>query len=224
MSELHFVNWGQSQAIIKLFSVIRTAQGLTHAMLNDTIAINKLLNPVEGDGNVWLFAYGSLIYKVDFPFIERRNARVFGWARRFWQGSHDHRGTETAPGRVVTLIRSPGSICLGVAFLVSHDVFEHLDHREKNGYLRVGTDITLDDDAKVAGKVYLATEHNPAFLGVLPEREIARQIAKARGPSGPNSDYLLRLAEALRELGVVGDLARQDSHIFAIERHLQEFM
>ena len=72
--------------------------------------------------------------------------------------------------------------------------------------------------------MYLATEHNPAFLGVLPEREIARQIAKARGPSGPNSDYLLRLAEALRELGVVGDLARQDSHIFAIERHLQEFM
>ena len=58
------------------------------------------------------------------------------------------------------------------------------------------------------------TGHDAAFLGAASEREIALHIARSHGPSGANRDYLLRLAEALRELGA------DDPHVFAIEREL----
>ncbi|MHA7815238.1 MAG: gamma-glutamylcyclotransferase [Pseudohaliea sp.] len=155
-----------------------------------------------GDGSAWVFGYGSLIYKVDFPYLDRRPASIEGWERRFWQGSHDHRGTPQAPGRVVTLIEAPGALCRGVAYRVDPAVFDHLDHREKNGYVRHRLAITLDGAAEpVPGLIYVATADNPAFLGSAPLAELAAHIAQARGPSGSNRDYLFELARALRALG-----------------------
>ncbi|MCK7547833.1 gamma-glutamylcyclotransferase [Marinobacter koreensis] len=181
----------------------------------NTVEHNRARFSFEGVDAIWLFGYGSLIYKVDFPFLEQRPASIRGWVRRFWQASHDHRGTPEAPGRVVTLVQQPGAICRGMAYRVSPSVFEHLDVREKNGYLRFATPMTFDDGSEAEGLVYIATEDNEAFLGDAPEADIARQIASAHGPSGANADYLLRLAESLRELG--DDCA----HTFAIESHLR---
>lgn len=186
-------------------------------MSANTIARNQAMTAFDGHASVWLFGYGSLIFKADFPFLDRCTAHITGWSRRFWQGSHDHRGTATAPGRVVTLIPSPDAICAGIAYLITPEIFSHLDYREKNGYLRLTTPILFEDGSNVEGLVYIATEENTAFLGPAPEQEIARQIAGARGPSGRNSDYLLDLAMALRALG------KDDPHVFEIERHLQLF-
>ena len=183
-------------------------------MTANTIAINQQMDQFDGQHSVWLFGYGSLIYKADFPYLQRRPASIANWTRRFWQGSHDHRGTPEAPGRVVTLIAEPGAICHGMAYLITPDVFAHLDHREKNGYLRLAIPITFEDGDVVEGLVYIATPDNTAFLGAASEQEIARHIARSAGPSGPNSDYLNHLAHALRELG------RHDQHVFEIERHL----
>jgi cation transport regulator ChaC len=180
----------------------------------NTIAINQQMNRFDSHASVWLFGYGSLIFKADFPFIERRPAYIRGWTRRFWQGSHDHRGTETAPGRVVTLAPQESAVCHGMAYLVTPEEFAHLDHREKNGYLRLATDMHFEDGSTVEGIVYIATHDNAAYLGPASEPDIARQIASARGPSGPNSEYLLRLAQALRELG------KPDEHVFELERQL----
>ncbi len=189
-------------------------KGIKH-MSHNTIAINQRMDKFDGHHRVWLFGYGSLIFKADFPFITRRPASIANWTRRFWQGSHDHRGTETAPGRVATLVPEPGAVCHGMAYLITPEVFVHLDHREKNGYLRLATDITFDDGNVEEALVYIATEENAAFLGAASELDIAMHIAGASGPSGPNRDYLNDLAHALRELG------KDDAHVFAIEQHLK---
>lgn len=181
----------------------------------DTTVINKSRHRFDDRPQVWLFGYGSLIFKADFPFIERRPASIRGWARRFWQGSRDHRGTPESPGRVVTLTPQEGAVCTGMAYLITPEVFDHLDHREKNGYLRVGVDIDFGEGIGETGLLYVAAEDNAAYLGPAPEQDIARQIAAATGPSGRNRDYLTDLAAALRRLG------ENDVHVFEIERHLQ---
>jgi cation transport regulator ChaC len=158
----------------------------------------------------WVFGYGSLIWKQDFPVLEARPGRIEGWARRFWQGSHDHRGVPHDPGRVVTLMAAPGELCDGRAFLVEPDVFGHLDHREKNGYQRVTVDITFDTET-VSGVLYRAPENNVAFLGPASPGIMAAQINRCVGPSGSNRDYVLQLARSLREMGV------SDAHVFDVE-------
>jgi glutathione-specific gamma-glutamylcyclotransferase len=168
---------------------------------------------------MWIFAYGSLIFRPSFAFLERRPAWVRGYARRFWQGSPDHRGTPESPGRVVTLVPAEAESCGGCAYRIDRAetdaVLAELDHREKAGFDRVM--LPLLDGAEGApfaeGLVYVAKQDNPHFLGALEEHLIAAHVAKSHGPSGPNEEYVIRLRDALRELGVV------DAHVEAIVSH-----
>lgn len=175
----------------------------------DTTEINKRRQNLEDLESVWVFGYGSLIYKADFAYFERRPAKIHGWSRRFWQGSHDHRGTPEHPGRVVTLVRSEEE-CVGMAYRVAPHTFDHLDVREKNGYLRFETPLYFSDGTADTALVYIATPGNAAWLGDAPTDELAAHIARSHGPSGANRDYLLDLDAALRALGAV------DPHVFAI--------
>jgi cation transport regulator ChaC len=190
----------------------------------NTINQNKERQSFHRFDEIWLFGYGSLIYKVDFPFIEKAPASIKGWQRRFWQGSHDHRGTPQQPGRVVTLIKSGLDECSGMAYKVTQDVFEHLDYREKNGYLRYEVDIYFkglkpdrtDNADYKKGVIYIAHEDNAAFLGDASEHEIAQQIHRSSGLSGHNRDYVFQLAEALQALG------HNDEHVIVIDRILKK--
>ncbi len=172
-----------------------------------------------------MFGYGSLVWRPEFPHAERRPAFIDGWTRRFWQGSTDHRGVPEDPGRVVTLIPEAGARCHGVAYRVTpeaaDDVFAGLDHRERGGYARIELPVHFLASAHAPpssadARMYLATSDNPNYLGDAPLPAIARQIARCHGPSGANLEYLLRLADALRELGAV------DDHVFALERLVRE--
>jgi cation transport regulator ChaC len=101
-----------------------------------------------------------------------------------------------------------------MAYLITPEEFAHLDFREKNGYLRLLTDIQFRDETLARGVVYIATEDNSAYLGPASEQAIALHIAGSEGPSGTNAEYLFQLANALRELD------ETDEHVFAIEQDL----
>lgn len=183
-------------------------------MAFDTQTINKQRQNLQEYDEIWVFGYGSLIYKVDFDFLECQNAHIAGYERRFWQGSHDHRGTPEKPGRVLTLTAIENARCFGKAFKVEHHIFEHLDHREKNGYLREEIDIHLANGKTVSGLIYIGAPENAAYLGEASIKDIATHIAGSSGPSGDNKDYVFDLAKALRENG------EADEHVFGIEEEL----
>ncbi len=182
----------------------------------DTTAINRLRQDFSGVDSVWLFGYGSLIYKVDFPYIERRPASIRGWSRRLWQGSHDHRGTPEHPGRVVTLVPDVEARCMGMAYRVAPATFSQVDYRERNGYLRTVLPLEFATGPTAQGVAYIAMANNAAWLGPASDAAIARHVAGAAGASGSNTYYVLKLAGALRQLGA------DDPHIFGIAARLRQ--
>jgi cation transport regulator ChaC len=177
------------------------------------------------DELLWVFGYGSLVWRPAFPYRERRPARVQGWARRFWQGSTDHRGVPGAPGRVVTLVREPAGQLLGMAYRIDpeqrDEVLARLDHREQGGYARHRVELHFVEDGRDEGRapepglMYVATPENHNYLGPAPLESIAAQVLRSHGPSGANLEYVLRLADWLREMQA------DDPHVFELEAALR---
>jgi len=173
--------------------------------------------------DVWVFGYGSLVWRPGFDFAEKRPAIISGWVRRFWQGSTDHRGVPGAPGRVVTLEAANDGTCWGMAYRIAapnvKSIMAALDYREKGGYSLEAVELKFHagKPVSVEGLVYIGTPDNPNYLGPETAERIAVQVVASSGPSGPNDEYVLRLAEALRLLGA------DDPHVFEIEQFVQEF-
>ncbi len=172
-------------------------------------------------GAVWIFGYGSLLFRPDFPFDHREVVRLDGWERRFWQGSTDHRGVPEAPGRVVTLVERAAARCHGVAFRVTRGeeerVLAYLDHRERGGYTRASVALHTTSGAQIEEAVtYIAHRDNPCWLGEAPLAAIAAQVRTAAGPSGKNRDYVLSLERVLAEAGIV------DAHVSELAIHLRD--
>lgn len=172
---------------------------------------------------MWIFGYGSLVWRPDFDFVERHPAYITGYLRRFWQGSTDHRGVPGAPGRVATLIEAPGQTCFGTAYRIegsaARRVLSKLDVREQGGYTHLELDLQLvdADHQTVRGLVYWASADNPNYLGPAPLQSMVEQIATARGPSGGNADYLVELARALETMGAV------DPHVSELHDGLRAY-
>ncbi len=168
---------------------------------------------------LFVFAYGSLIFRPSRFFGERRAAVVHGYRRAFRQASPDHRGTPAYPGRVVTLLRDEGASCGGALYAVEDALvdaaLDELDDRESGGYDRAEIAVELrGEPSPVRAVTWIAHPTNHNHLPHAPPGQVASVVRRARGKSGPNIDYALRLAAALRELGF------HDPEVFALEAAL----
>ena len=137
---------------------------------------------------VWVFGYGSLVWKTGFPYRRRLVGYVKGMKRRFWWWSLDHRGVPGAPGRVVNLLASddPESRVWGVAYEIPDEQWEggvrdHLDHREKGGYKQQKTLFHPKDSTETPMEVtlYLGPLDDEQYAGPAPLQEMAQTILKS---------------------------------------------
>lgn len=156
---------------------------------------------------VWVFGYGSLVWRPAMAYAARRVGRIHGWTRRFWQASTDHRGTVDAPGRVLTLVPGDGAVW-GMAYAIERAAWPAveaaLELREQQGYARVAVDIELATaehagpvSEAVSGLLYIATPENPYFIGPEALDATAAIVRRSHGPSGQNLEYVLALEQAL---------------------------
>ncbi|XP_027092382.2 gamma-glutamylcyclotransferase 2-3 isoform X7 [Coffea arabica] len=161
---------------------------------------------------MWVFGYGSLIWKTGFHYDDRLVGFIKGYRRVFYQGSTDHRGTPDFPGRTVTLEPAEGEVC-------------YLEVREKQYDQKAHVDIFSDRAATVPAVsgvlIYIASADqklNRNYLGPASLQEIANQIVRAEGPSGPNRDYLFQLEKALTLLGC------EDRHVIDLANEVRSIL
>ena len=163
-----------------------------------------LLDP---DGHLYVFAYGSLLWRPGFHAAGGHPALLRGWHRRFCIVSHHHRGTPERPGLVLGLDR--GGACRGWAWRVAAadaaQVLAYLDDRELVGgeYVRRVLPVTLlESGARKRALTYVADRSAPFYARALTPEDTAARIAGARGIFGENRDYLHATARHLAALGV----------------------
>jgi glutathione-specific gamma-glutamylcyclotransferase len=158
--------------------------------------------------DLWIFAYGSLMWRPGFEAEEVVHARLVGWRRSFCIYSRFHRGSDRRPGLVLGLDR--GGMCEGIAFRVSasnaRQTLRYLREREQVGsvYREALVPVTLltGERPEVMALAFLVERAHPSYAGDLPLAEQAHVIRGGVGRSGNNIDYLASTLAHLAALGI----------------------
>jgi cation transport protein ChaC len=160
---------------------------------------------MAGDA-LWVFGYGSLMWRPGFDYAERVPATLHGFHRSLCLYSHVHRGTPERPGLVLGLDR--GGSCRGVAFRVPEDghdaVMAYLRERElvTSAYREILHPLRLVDGRQVRGVAYVVDIRHPQYAGRLSRESVLAHVRQGVGRSGSNPDYVIATQAHLVELGI----------------------
>jgi cation transport protein ChaC len=165
------------------------------------------MDPAHGNADLWIFAYGSLMWRPDFPFMQRVDARLVGAHRALCVYSFVHRGTPERPGLVLGL--DQGGACRGIAYRVSvttrRDVVAYLRKREQvtSVYREVIRPIWLRSrpEQRVPGLCYMVDRGHAQYAGRLSLDQQLHHVRQGHGISGANRDYVMATVAALEQLG-----------------------
>ena len=157
--------------------------------------------------DLWVFAYGSLMWRPGFAFEQRVNARLVGAHRALCVYSFVHRGTPERPGLVFGLDR--GGNCRGIAYRVKAakraDTIAYLRSREQVTmvYREVTRTVWLEDDPKqrVEAVCYMVDRGHRQYAGRLSLAQQLHFIRQGHGRGGPNRDYVIETVMELERLG-----------------------
>ena len=163
--------------------------------------LEKALSEWGGEEDLWVFGYGSLIWRPDFDFAERRPALVHGWHRALKMWSRINRGTPERPGLVFGLLT--GGCCRGVVFRIAR---EHGARTLAQLWTREMATAVYDPrwlqaqtpDGPVRALAFTLSRKSPSHTGELSEDEYRAIFALATGIYGTTFDYAHRTLEELR--------------------------
>ena len=158
--------------------------------------------------DLWVFGYGSLIWRPGFDYLERQPARLIGAHRALCVFSHVHRGTPEKPGLVLGL--DLGGACRGIAYRVAArqraEVIAYLRGREQvtSVYRETLRSVTLlsEPERRVSALVYMIDRGHVQYAGRLDLAQQLHLVRQGHGQSGQNRDYVLSTVQALESLGL----------------------
>jgi len=158
--------------------------------------------------DLWVFGYGSLMWRPGFQHLERRPARLLGAHRALCVFSHVHRGTPEKPGLVLGLDYD-GS-CRGIAFRVGASKREatiaYLREREQvtKVYRETTRAVMLFEkpEADVRALCYVVDRSHAQYAGALSREQQLDFVRQGHGRSGVNRDYVLATVKELEALGI----------------------
>jgi glutathione-specific gamma-glutamylcyclotransferase len=168
--------------------------------------MSALTRTGESGQDLWVFGYGSLMWRPGFDFAERQLGWLRGYHRALCIYSHVHRGTPERPGLVLGLDR--GGSCRGVAFRVEAGNAEattaYLRAREQVTavYVERRVRVRLDDAREVEALTYVVDRRHVQYAGKLPLEKILEYVRAGVGQSGENPAYVLNTHRHLAELSL----------------------
>ena len=173
-------------------------------------------------GDLWVFGYGSLMWRPGFDFIERAPAALIGAHRSLCIYSVHHRGTQEHPGLVLGL--DEGGACRGLAFRVAPELSDptltYLREREQvtDVYVETTRPVSLLDGSgrELEAVCYIVDRGHPQYAGRLSLDRQAELVRSAIGQSGANIDYVLNTVRHLEEAGI------HDVELAALAQRLAE--
>ena len=181
----------------------------------------QFLKNLTPQTDVLVFGYGSLMWNPLVSYLEKFDARLNGYHRKFCLNMVLARGSVDNPGIMMALDK--GSYCDGVAFQIHHKNIEaetqKLWARECafGGYKPIWTQVSVDNkNHPLPCIVFVINTDSNRYLANLNEEEIAKRIVTAEGTLGTNLEYFENTCLELDSLGI------DDEHINLVKNQVNK--